>query len=166
MPTLHEGRLQLALPSGVKGHKFDSRAHNLSHAMKAVDFIIERNQSFWFVEVKDPSHPKALPADRSRFLADLKAGNLDMDLARKYRDSWLYMWASGRKVATGDCRYYIILIYPFNSAHLMTRTDALRRKLPVNPPKVRWIRSFVDECAVFTTKSWNRRFKDYPITIT
>lgn len=45
MTVLEEGTLQLVLPRGTQGRKFDDDTHGLSHCMKAVDFIIETSDS-------------------------------------------------------------------------------------------------------------------------
>ena len=76
MVVLREGRLQIQLPRGVQGWKFDDhRTHGLS-TMKAVDFIIEQNKSFWFVELKDPSIPSAPPDRPEEYKADLMENRL------------------------------------------------------------------------------------------
>ncbi|MGC8733127.1 MAG: hypothetical protein ACP5RC_12855, partial [Halothiobacillaceae bacterium] len=60
MTVLAEGDLQITLPAGVVGRKFDDEAsHGLSHCMKAVDFIIELEDRTYFVEFKDPENPNA-----------------------------------------------------------------------------------------------------------
>ena len=62
---------------------------------------------------------------------------MDEDLKYKYRDSFLYEWASGN---TGRPIHYLVIvaIEGLSDAELLTRTDALNRKLPSQgPPRVR-----------------------------
>jgi len=67
MTTLAEGDLQIALPAGAAGRKFDDGAtHGLSHCMKAVDFIVELEDRILFIEFKDPDHPTAHPKDQNK----------------------------------------------------------------------------------------------------
>lgn len=48
MTVLAEDDLQITLPSGVVGRKFDDEtSHGLSHCMKAVDFIVEMDDRPW-----------------------------------------------------------------------------------------------------------------------
>ena len=62
--------------------------------MKAVDFIVEEENRVLFVEFKDPEHPNAMERDRAKFIQEFSSGELDNDLKYKYRDSFLYEWAS------------------------------------------------------------------------
>jgi hypothetical protein len=49
MNVLTEGKLQIKLPAGAIGRKFDdSASHGLSHCMKAVDFIVEMEEQILF----------------------------------------------------------------------------------------------------------------------
>ena len=64
--------------------------------MKAVDFIVELLDCYLFIEVKDPQAPQTPKPSRNEFLRRLKSGELDQDFKYKYRDSFLYEWASGR----------------------------------------------------------------------
>ena len=60
--------------------------HGLSHAMKAVDIIVELENDYLFIEVKDFYSPD-----------DYKNGDcfnhLRNVLKYKYRDTFLYRWA-------------------------------------------------------------------------
>jgi hypothetical protein len=91
MTVLAEDDLQITLPAGVVGRKFDDEvSHGLSHCMKAVDFIVELDDRTYFVEFKDPENPNATPKDSAAFLKKFMSGAIDSDLKTKYRDSWLY----------------------------------------------------------------------------
>ena len=60
--------------------------HGLSHAMKAVDLIVELDDAYLFVEVKDFYSPKDYQENKN-------FNHLRETLKGKYRDSWLYRWA-------------------------------------------------------------------------
>ena len=77
--------LELRLPEGVQGRKFDDRDHGLSHCMKAVDFIVEDHDQVLFIEFKDPDHPHATPDGREAFLKELLSGGKDDELVLIYR---------------------------------------------------------------------------------
>lgn len=79
--VLREGDLELALPPGATGWKFDDEAvHGLSHCMKAVDFVIELPDCLLFVEItassllrsKTLSTPPADPKTGTSSLAGLR----------------------------------------------------------------------------------------------
>ena len=165
MTLIAEGNLQISLPAGVNARKFDDKAnHGLSHCMKAVDFIVEFDDQVLFIELKDPDHPAAKPKDREQFLQKVLSGALDTDLKTKYRDTFLYEWASGR---TSKPIYFLVLIgaSALSEAELLTRTEALKRQIPdLGPGDKPWKRPFVSGCAVMNINSWNKLFPDYPVS--
>ncbi|MBF0296339.1 MAG: hypothetical protein HQL96_14210 [Magnetococcales bacterium] len=117
MTVLTEGHLQLTLPPGVVGRKFDDASHGLSHCMQAVDFIIELPNQIWFVEFKDP---EAGTEPNQQHIEQFLSGTLDHTLKTKLRDSWLYEWACGR---TDKPIHFYVLI----GACTLTKRDLLRR---------------------------------------
>ena len=163
MTVIVENDLQITLPVGTPSRKFDDPAsHGLSHCMKAVDFIVELKDRFLFIEFKDPQHPLGQPKDRGKFIDKFLSGQIDADLKTKYRDSFLYEWASGR---AGKPIYYLVLIGAdtLTDADLLTRTDALKRQLPIHGPDGKpWQRDFIAGCAVMNLAAWNRSLPAYP----
>ena len=165
MTVLAEGDLQLTLPATATGRKFDDEAaHGLSHCMKAVDFIIELQDSVLFVEFKDPENPQAHTKDRAAFIRKFLSGQLDTDLKTKYRDSWLYEWAQGR--AQKPITYLVLLgASTLSDADLLARTEALKRQLPITGPGDRpWQQPFVAGCAVMNLAAWNRALPKLPVS--
>lgn len=164
MTTLSEGNLKIKIPAGATARKFDDSNHGLAHCMKAVDFIVELTDRYLFVEFKDPQHPNSLETNRDKFLRGFLAGNIDEDFKHKYRDSFLYEWASG--LNDKPIYYYVLVaLETLTDAELVTRTDALKRAMPVDgPPSGRWKRKIVAGCAVFNISSWNRVLSDYPVS--
>lgn len=163
MTVLAEDDLQITLPAGVAGRKFDDEAvHGLSHCMKAVDFIVELEDRVLFVEFKDPENPQAQAKDSAAFIKKFLSGQLDTDLKTKYRDSWLYEWAEGR---ARKPIYYLVLIgaSTLSDADLLVRTDSLKRQLPVAGPGDRpWKKPFVAGCAVLNLAAWNKVLPQIP----
>lgn len=158
-----EGDLEMDIPDVVGGGKFDGGSHGLSRCMKAVDFVVELADRYLFIEFKDPQHPRATPETRNRFIRRLDAGQLDEDLKYKYRDSFLYEWASGRAGKPVD---YLVLIAldTLDEMQLLTRTEALARNLPQHGPDDQpWPREIVRACGVFNLESWNRELPHYPV---
>lgn len=162
MIVLTEGNLKITIPDGT-ARKFDDKSHGLSHCMKAVDFIIEKDDRFLFIEFKDPEHPSSKKSDKSKFVKEFLAGNIDKNLKYKYRDSFLYEWASGR---ANKPIYYLVLvaIESLTEADLSARTDDLKRKLPLQgPPSEIWKHQLVAGCAVFNIATWNKKLSSYPV---
>ncbi|MCD4749125.1 MAG: hypothetical protein K8R59_07110 [Thermoanaerobaculales bacterium] len=163
MTALREKGIEISLPSGVRGRKFDDASHGLSHCMKAVDFIIELNDRILFVEIKDPEHSGVAKESREDFVRRFQVGEIDRDLARKYRDTFLYEWAAER---LGKPVHYLVLvaISALDAAMLLARTDALKRELPFDGPSSgTWTRRFADGCMVFNLAAWNEYMTEFRV---
>lgn len=131
--------------------------------MKAVDFIVELPDRYLFIEFKDVLKVGIEERDRQEFKKKFNSGNLDEDLKYKFRDSFLYEWASGR--AEKPIHYLVLIeLDCLDAATLATRTDALKRKLPLQGPKhSAWMRPFVQSCTVFNLETWNQHFPQFPV---
>ena len=162
--VFEERDLQITMSNVKEARRFDGPDHGLSHCMNAVDFVVELDDRFLFIEFKDPQHPGATTESRENFIGRLLSGSLDEELKHKYRDSFLYLWAAGR---IGKPIYYMVLIAhdALTSADrvLDRRTSELKRKLPAGLPS-KWIHTIVEDCAVFNLASWNQRFQDFQVT--
>ena len=157
MNPLTEGELEFVFEGAVSARKFDGHDHGLTF-MKAVDFIIEFQDQYLFVEVKDPQNSGATEDRRREWRRKLVSGQLDQDLKYKYRDSFLYEWCAGR----GDKPItYVVLIAldSLDSALMVPRQDQLARILPTGAPEP-WIRPIVQRCVILNIESWNRTFQD------
>jgi len=156
MTSIQEGTIRISVPRGGKARKFDDPTiHGLSHCMKAVDFIVEEDDRYWFIEIKDPDDPGCDGGSRDDFKKRFLAENIDENLKYKYRDSFLYEWAAGR---ADKPIYYVVLVAlaDLTKAELLIRTDALKRKLPISgPSEAAWARPFVANCIVFNLDTWN-----------
>ena len=164
MMVFREEALELTLPDEARGRKFDGSDHGLVHCMKAVDFIVEEPERVLFIEFKDPDDPRARGRQQSKeFLEELKAGDKDDDLVRKYRDSFIYRWAE--KADEKPIFYYVLIAASqLDEAMLLARTDELKRKLPVDGPKSEaWKRQVAVACAVFNLETWNKHLPEYPV---
>jgi hypothetical protein len=165
MTELDEKDLQISLPDGAIGRKFDDGAtHGLSHCMSAVDFIVEMEDRILFIEFKDPDNPSAVAKGQQEFMKEFRSGDLDNRLKTKYRDSFLYEWGADR---VSKPVYYFVLIAAsvLTEADLLARTDALKRQLPVlGPGDKPWKQAFVAGCAVMNIKTWNDKLPRFPVT--
>jgi len=138
MYRLTEGELEFVFEGAVSARRFDGPDHGLSHCMKAVDFIVEFQDQYLFVEVKDPQGSGFQEQNRNTWIEEFTSSKFDHKLKYKYRDSFLYEWWAGRgdKLIT-----YVVLIAldSLDSALMGTRQDQLRRILPTGTPEP-WIR--------------------------
>jgi hypothetical protein len=166
MTTLTEGDLRITITEDVvNARKFDGPAnHSLSHCMKAVDFIVELADLYLFIEIKDPQDPQVPSRGLKSFVQEFQSGQIDEDFKYKYRDSFLYEWASGR--ANKPIHYLILIgLDTLSNLSLLDRRRALERNLPLlGTNSSAWIRPIANFCGVFNIESWNRSFPDYQVT--
>jgi len=129
--------------------------HGLSHAMKAVDIIVELENDYLFIEVKDFYSPD-----------DYKNGDcfnhLRNVLKYKYRDTFLYRWAE-RKI---DKPVRYICLLALKNALISRMNKEIRIQLPLSRPVERWERSIVDSCVVLNEERWNHNFPKWPVSRT
>lgn len=161
MADLIEGNVRISIPDSVAWRKFDDVSHGLSHCMKAVDFIVELADRIFFIEIKNPPQTQIAKSNVEIFVKDFHRGREDEDLIYKYRDTFLYEWASDNLKKKPV--FYLVLIASdgFSESELSTRTEALERKLPLKVPDI-WKRNIADGCMVFNIQTWNRYFHQYP----
>ena len=165
MTILSERDIQFDFSSALRAWRFDTEGqggHGLTHCMKAVDFVVELEDHYLFVEVKDPEaapDPHSIDKAVDRF----SHGDFDEDLKYKYRDSFLYEWAHGR--ADKPVYYYVLFCSnQLDAANLTQRTDVLGRNLPLTGPRQQpWTRPFVHDCAIFDIAAWNQHLAQYPV---
>ena len=154
--TLTEGTLRITFKGAVGGRKFDDPAtHGLSHCMKAVDFIVEFPDSYLFVEIKDPP-------SYEEYRGQVKRRGLVESLRYKFRDSFIYEWASDRANKPID---YFILITQMDRDLLGLVSDNLKKQIPVRVRRsIRWSRPLVNRFGVFNMDTWNARVPDCPVS--
>ena len=129
------------------------RYHGLSHAMKAVDLVVELENAYLFVEVKDFHSPE-----------DYQGGDhfdhLRETLKGKYRDSWLYRWAENK--VDKPIRYLCLLT--LENALISRMNKEMQKQLPPGMPVPRWQRSIAEACVVLNLKRWNSKFSAWPVS--
>ena len=159
--VLRERDLEITVENALDVRRVDTPNRELQHCMKTVDFIIEREDSYFFIEFKDPEHPQATAQARREFMDGIRSGGLDEDLKYKYRDSFLNEWASGR--ANKPIYYWVSIgLAGLSTSELQRRTDSLRRNLPLELPES-WIHPIVADCGVFNIATWNRNFPELAV---
>ena len=97
-----------------------SMYHGLSHAMKAVDLIVELEADYLFVEVKNFYLPDEYQ-DGNHF------NHLRDVLKHKYRDSFLYRWAEKK---TDKPIHYLCLL-TLDNALISRMNKELKLQLPI-----------------------------------
>ncbi len=159
--NLSEGNIKLKPEQGcIKSYKFDVAEYfKYSHcAMKAVDFIVETGDKIYFIEIKQPQSQNTTDGEK---YFDEKV----IDIARKYRDSFLYEW-SKRKGGMEKELFYLVIIENsrFQGAQYLRFQDRLKNLLPIDnvPPDCK---RFVHKCVVCNCDFWNNNGADFRFQI-
>ena len=127
--------------------------HGLSHCMKAVDIIVELENDYLFVEVKNLENATDDYQQKEPFNYLLEV------LKYKYRDSFLYRWAEGK--TDKSIRYLCLLTL---ESGLITRMNKeLRYQLPPGLPVTRWSNEIAKACVVLNEARWNSNFPKWPV---
>ena len=161
---LTERRFEFDFSNAIDAFKFDetdktlSNYHGLS-CMKAVDFIIECDDKWVFVEVKDYKVPnQSCPTD---FSQQTEKDKLLKSLVGKYRDTFLYRWAEGKIDKPVQYICLINIESPLVS-YLMSR---LQGQLPVGKASSKWRDGIAQSAVVVNIEAWNENFSDWPVII-
>lgn len=130
----------------------ETHYHGLSHAMKAVDLIVELDSCYLFLEVKDFHAPKTYN-DSGHF------NHLREVLKYKYRDTWLYRWAENK--IDKPIKYLCML--ELEKGLISRMQEEIRRQLPVGSAGPRWQVEVSTGVAVLNFAFWNKRFPAWPV---
>ncbi|MBF0124376.1 MAG: hypothetical protein HQL60_03465 [Magnetococcales bacterium] len=146
------------------------RGHGLNRLMKAVDFVVEWEDAFWLVEVKDPDQSKIPSQHRdtqqSDFLEKMRSRSLiHAELFPKFIDSLIYLGLD-RGIPAKPLRYLTLIgmtgldpsYFTNLSAALLQHHDGCLR----GPQPNGWAKGF--SAHLFNLELWNRKFPDCPVT--
>ena len=138
--------------------------HGLSHAMKAVDLVVELPTDYLFIEVKDFHAAddydfKSAITPKQRDDRQAHFNHLREVLKHKFRDTWLYRWAQGK--ADKPVRYLCLLT--LDNALLSVLNKELRQQLPVGLAGPQWSKALAQSCVVLNLERWNANFPQWPV---
>ena len=145
-------------------NKNQAHYHGLSQAMKAVDIIVELDNDYLFIEIKDFHAPddynfSSAVDDEQHQERRSRFNHLRQILKYKYRDTWLYRWAENK--TDKPIRYLCLLT--LDNAQISALNNELRRLIPVGNAGPRWERKIAHSCAVINIERWNRNFLNWPV---
>ena len=158
--------LEFSFPDELQWEELDRQGVRLPMGMSFVDLIIEQEEYFLLIEIKDPSNFSAPEKERQKYLAKLMSNELiNNELTPKIRDSYTYMHLMERD--TKPIIYIVLLgLDAFNDALqkgvLSNFKDRLLQNI-CNECEQPWKRDYVKDCVVLSVDGWNRTFKDWTI---
>lgn len=165
---------EFGFPGALDAYVFDEidstqpHYHGLSHAMRAVDLVVELPSDTLFIEVKDFHAPddynfKAAVTDDQRTDRRQRLNHLRGVLVHKFRDTWLYRWSERTAdVPAKQVRYLCVLT--LDNGLLGVVNKELNQALPKGPAGPRWQRELVTSCVVLNPQRWNTAFPAWSLT--
>lgn len=162
---LSERDLEFDFTDAIDGLIFDQMDKTLPNyhgigEFHRVDFIVELEKVFLFVEVKDPGNPRAEAKGIAKFSGELNDGTLSKTFAAKFMDSFIYRWAENKV----DKPIHYISLVTLEAALLLNLSDEIERRLPPMGKQIpRWKRKPAEHCQVFNIETWNESFPKWPV---
>lgn len=164
---------EFEFPGALQAYVFDEkdsaqpRYHGLSHAMRAVDLLIELPGDILLIEIKDFHAPddydfRSAVSEAEREQRRQHLNHLRDVLIRKFRDTWLYRWAEGAGDSVSKPVRYLCLL-TLDNALVGVVGKELRRGLPVGLAGPRWQRELAAGCAALNPQRWNSAFPQWPL---
>lgn len=160
-------------PGALDAYVFDEQAktaprfHGLSHAMKAVDLVVEMPNDTLFIEIKDFHAPddynfKVATSDGEKTQRRHSVNHLMNVLVHKFRDTWLYRW-SERPAGAPDKPVRYLCLLTLDNGLLGVLNKELRQTLPIGMAGPRWQRELGVGCAVLNPQRWATTFPAWPL---
>ncbi|WP_145980930.1 hypothetical protein [Magnetospirillum sp. ME-1] len=149
------------------------KTYGLSHCMAAVDFIVEWDKYYWFVEIKDPETSTALSdeirhAGCKKVIDEFHSGNLiSKNLAPKIKDSFIY--TKLQKTIDDKPIFYMVLLGISSLNEPIANHLATKLKHGCGffgPHNKGWESPYLRDVIVLNIAQWNRTFPHCPITRT
>ena len=164
---------EFEFPGALEAFVFDEKDaakttyHGLSHAMKAVDLVVELPDVVLFIEVKDFYAPDDYDFKSALSVVEAQArrqalNHLREVLVHKYRDTWVYRWAERTAEAPQKPVRYLCVLSLSNGA-LGIVSKELRQALPVGLAGPRWKRELGLGCAVLNPERWASAFPGWAL---
>lgn len=165
---------EFEFPGALDAFVFDEKVkshphyHGLSHAMRAVDLVVELPNDILFIEVKDFHAPddynfKTAVTDDEQGQRRERMNHLRDVLVHKFRDTWLYRW-SERTAGIADKPVRYLCVLSLDNGLLGTVGKELKQALPAGCVGPRWQRELATACVVLNPQRWNTVFPTWPLS--
>jgi hypothetical protein len=150
-----DGDLYFDFPEADSQEPFDDEATFGTTTIQPVDFIVDIDERYVFIEVKDHDNPVA--KNQQAILAKLRDGRLIRKLAGKYRDSRFFFEFQQR--SPKPVHYVVVLSWAaVDNALLLAKTEELKLAIPISHASHRL--SCLDQCIILNLEQFKKRFGD------
>jgi len=164
-----EENLSFDFPDDLSVIKPDKKGAEIPQGMKSVDFVIEKKDEIYLIEVKDPFQAQIPTLEKEKNIKQLCKGKsiINEIFVPKARDSYtcLHLMKKDDKPII-----YIVLIAEGdfekkNDLEILLSTGFktyLERRLK-KETEIPWKRKYITNCIVLTTRTWKKQFPTWTI---
>lgn len=163
---LKEGNLEIDFTNSPAVLFDDQDKNSLTYhdipQMPKVDFIAEKGNEIFFIEVKDPAKIKDTnPEDYQNFLKKISENKMTKSLIDKYLYSFAYRWAENK--LNKQCSY--ICLITLSDQEIIPLQEELDRafKLIIGSKSKRWLNHPLRSCIVMNMATWNSVFDTWKL---
>ncbi|MBW9159004.1 hypothetical protein [Clostridium tagluense] len=161
-----EGEYSFDFSESLNAYKADNKTRA---GLKSVDFIVETEKTFLFIEVKNVDNKSTPKEQTKQWLEKLKSNKKSFlsDMGVKFKDTLLYHFAM-EKYFEKPIRYIIILQFDiFDSKQRGKLKEDLHAFLPMDLRNTEYTRKIkIEKYDIIDIKQWNENkdYSMYPIT--
>ena len=125
--TYSESGYRFAFHGSLNAYKADARMFN---DLTAVDFVVETEKNFLFVEVKNPDNQHATIESRRRFLKDMLSPAFPYQIGGKFKDTLLRNWVCGESLNKPVICVFILEFLDFTKSERGKLKEKLVNRIP------------------------------------
>ena len=145
--TLGKGSYELDFDAAIGATALGAEATKDHSDLLLVDFVVEYEDRYLFVEILEPDGGDAQERLRSDALCER--------LARMYRDSMFFHSFGDRQPKAVE--YAVLHTLPgIDETLVFVLQDELRRRIPLSHPV--WKEDSAASCSVMTVEQWKKRY--------
>lgn len=164
--TFTEGKYIFNFEKSMNAYIADKPTYS---GLLRVDFIVELEDKYLFIEVKDIEHEKTKSEYKENLLNELKIEKRNpflMRMSSKFKDTILYNWAKNQYFKK-PVFYIIILQFEALNAESRGRlSEKLLSFLPTCLKNEDFLNNVkIKKCKIINIDEWNNDYKDFPINI-
>ena len=158
--------LEFSFPEELARDELDRQGVKLPIQMKLVDLVIERDEDFLLVEIKDPSNTRCPEKERKSYFKRLSDNSiLTQELTPKARDSYTFLHLMERD---GKPFKYVVLLGldAFDPAQQKALLAGFKDRLLADircETDTPWRRHHIADCVVLSVDIWNKTFAKWPV---
>ncbi|MTK11717.1 MAG: hypothetical protein F8N39_06380 [Clostridiaceae bacterium] len=165
-PYLEEGRFRFDFSNALSKYKADDPTLN---GLGGVDFVVELNDKFLFIELKDIENSKVPAEKKKEWIEKLKVNKENLfliDLGVKFKDTLIRGWAREENFDKPIWYLIIIQLKELDAVQKIKLTEDLTGKLPTTlKAKFGFKKEIkIKQRMILSIEEWKEKFPQFQVT--